>query len=238
MKKAIILGASSGIGRQLAKIMAKDGSMLGLTARRIELLQSLKTEMPAETHLKYMDIANTDESINALNELIKEMGGVDLIIISAGVGHLNTDLKWSLEQETINTNVSGVTAMINASMQYFLKNGTGHLAVISSVAALRGSAQCPAYNASKAYISNYLEGIRCKVKKEDLPITITDIKPGLVNTAMAKGGGLFWVMPLDKAAWQIYQAIKKRKNEVYITKRWGLIAFILKFIPQYLYYRI
>lgn len=238
MKKAIIIGSSSGIGKQLAQVMSKDGFILGLTGRRIELLDKFKNELPTQTYVMHMDITNTNESIDCLNNLIDEMGGVDLIIISAGTGHINKELEWELEQETINTNILGVTAIINASIKYFISKESGHLAVISSIASLRGSAECPAYNASKAYISNYLEGMRCKLKKQNLDIAITDIKPGLVDTAMAKGDGLFWVMPLEKTADQIYTALKKRKDQIYVTKRWGLIGFILKTIPKSLYYKI
>ena len=143
-----------------------------------------------------------------------------------------------MEYETIKTNVLGVSAIINAALNYFVQNKSGHLAVISSVAGLRGGFESPAYNASKSYISNYLEGVRCKVKKQKLDITITDIKLGLVDTAMAKGEGLFWVMPLEKAASQIYNALLNKKEEVYVTRRWRLIAFILKRIPKALYYKI
>lgn len=238
MKKAIIIGASSGIGMQLAKVMSRDGFILGLTGRRIELLDNLKNQLPTQAYTRPMDITNTTQSIMCLNSLIDEMGGVALIIVSAGIGYINENLEWELEQKTINTNVLGVTAIIDTSTKYFLSKKAGHLAVISSVASLRGSADCPAYNASKAYISNYLEGIRCKMKKQNLNIVITDIKPGLVDTAMAKGDGLFWVMPLEKVTAQIYTAIKKRKDQIYVTKRWGLIGFILKRIPKSLYYKM
>jgi len=238
MKKAIIIGSSSGIGMQLAQVMSKDGYILGLTGRRFELLDKLKSELSGESYTKYMDISNITDTTNTLEELIAEMGGVDLIIVSAGIGHVNNELEWSLEEETINVNVLGVTAIINFAMQYFLEKKSGHLAVISSIAALRGGSDAPAYNASKAYISNYMEGIRCKVKKEKKNITITDIKPGFVDTAMAKGEGLFWVMPLEKATDQIYVAIKNRRDEVYITKRWAVLGFILKMMPRRLYCKI
>ena len=238
MKKAIIIGSSSGIGMQLAQVMSKDGIVLGLTGRRIELLDNLKNRLSTQAYTKYMDITNTNESIDCLNSLIDEMGGVDVIIVSAGTGYINKDLEWKLEQETINTNVLGVTAIIDASTKYFLNKKSGHLAVISSVASLRGSAECPAYNASKAYISNYLEGIRCKIKKLNLDIAITDIKPGFVDTSMAKGDGLFWVMPLEKVTTQIYTALKKRKDQIYVTKRWGFLGFIIKRIPKFIYYKM
>lgn len=238
MKKAIIIGSSSGIGMQLAHVLSKEGFILGLTGRRMELLNNLKNQLSTQTYIMGMDITNTTESIEGLNNLIDEMGGVDLIIISAGIGYLNKNLDWKLEQETINTNVLGVTAIMDTSLLYFMSKKSGHLAVISSVASLRGSAECPAYNASKAYISNYLESIRCKIKKENMNITITDIKPGLVDTAMAKGDGLFWVMPLEKVAAQIYTALIKRKDQIYVTKRWGFLGFILKRVPKFLYYKI
>ena len=238
MKKAIIIGSSSGIGMQLAQVMSKDGFVLGLTGRRIELLDSLKDQLPTQAYTKHMDITNTNASIDCLNSLIDEMGGVDLIIVSAGTGYVNKNLEWKLEQETINTNVLGVTAIIDTSIRYFLNKKSGHLAAISSVASLRGSAECPSYNASKAYLSNYLEGIRCKIKKQNLDIAITDIKPGLVDTAMAKGDGLFWIMPLEKVAAQIYTALKKRKDQVYVTKRWAFLGFFLKNLPRALYYKI
>lgn len=128
--------------------------------------------------------------------------------------------------------------MVDVALKHFLANGTGHIVGISSIAALRGSGQCPAYNASKAFVSNYLDGIRCKVKKMDAKILITDIKPGLVATAMAKGEGLFWVAPPEKAATQIYQKIKAKKERAYITKRWGIIAFLIKVMPNWLYYKL
>jgi len=238
MKKAIVIGASSGIGLQLARVLSKDGYAVGLTGRRLELLNNLKKELPAQTFISQMDINNTSEAMDKLNGLIGEMGGVDLIVVSAGIGHINHELDWTKEQETITTNVLGVTAIINAAMQVFLTKKSGHLAVISSVAALWGSGECPAYNASKAFVSNYLEGIRCKVKKLKMDITVTDIKPGLVDTAMAKGEGLFWVMPLEKAADQIYTALRHKKDEVIVTKRWRIIAFLLKIMPKFLYYKL
>jgi len=93
------------------------------------------------------------------------MGGVDLVVISAGTGHLNDGLDWDLENEAIKTNVTGFAVMANVAMKHFVKRGSGHLVGISSIAALRGGRQAPAYNASKAFESNYLEGLRQKVRK-------------------------------------------------------------------------
>jgi len=166
------------------------------------------------------------------------MSDVDVIVISSGIGHINPLLDWSREKETIDTNVSGFVAMAGVAMHYFIQKGSGHLVGISSVAGIRGSNDGPAYNASKAFISNYLEGLSKKVAKEKLAITITDIQPGFVDTAMAKGDGLFWVASPSKAAKQIYKVIQQKKKKAYITKRWTIIAWVLKIIPDFIYNRI
>ena len=237
MKKAIIIGASSGIGNELACQLSKDRISLGLTARRIGLLEELKSQLPYDSVVKYMDITNFNASKLQLDNLIAEMGEVDLICICSGVGYRNDELDWNLELETINTNVIGVTSLICASMDYFLSKGSGHLAVISSLSALRGSSKCPAYNASKSFISNYLEGMQCKAKRSGSNVFVTDIKPGFVDTAMPERNGLFWLMPLPVAVRQIYKAILSKKKSVYITKRWTLIAFLVKILPKAIYIR-
>jgi short-subunit dehydrogenase len=238
MKKAVIIGASSGIGRELAKNLSKEGYLIGLTARRTALLKTLQKELSTESFIKHMDLHRPDEAMGQLNELIQEMGGLDLIIVSSGIGYLNPDLDWEKEKETSEVNAIGFAAMVNVSLKYFLKRGAGQIVGISSIAALKGSSLCPSYNASKAFVSNYLEGIRCKVKKEKANIIITDIRPGFVDTAMAQGDSLYCMASPEKAAVQIYKKIKQKKKRAYITKRWALIAFISKIIPDWLYYKI
>lgn len=238
MKKAIIIGASSGIGRELAKILSKDHYILGLAARRVELLVQLQKELNTDSFVKRIDISEQDEAMGQLVELINEMKDIDLIVITSGTGFINKELDWKKEKQTIDVNVHGVTSMINVSLKYFMEKNSGQLVVISSLASLRGSSDAPAYNASKAYISNYLEGMRCKTKKNKTNITITDIRPGLIDTEMAKGDGLFWVQPTQKAAHQIYRKIKQKKEIAYITKRWRIVALIVKHIPNWIYYKL
>jgi short-subunit dehydrogenase len=238
MDKAIIIGASSGIGRELAKILSKEKYSLGLAARRSELLLKLQGELNTKSYVKSIDISKQDEAMRKLSELIDEMNGVDLIIITSGIGYINKELNWNKEKETIDVNVTGVTSMINVSLKYFLEKNSGQLVVISSIGCLRGNREAPAYNASKAYISNYLDGIRCKVEKSKADITITDIRPGLIDTDMAKGEGLFWVQSPQKAAYQIYKKVKQKKKIAYVTKRWGVIALLLRHIPDWIYYKL
>lgn len=232
-QKAIIVGASSGIGAGLAKILSRNGYELGITARRIELLEQLKNELQTKAYIKQMDISMPIETMAQLDELIKEMNGVDLIILCAGVGFENKNLEWKPEKDTIDINVVGATAVINTAMQYFAERKCGHLVGISSIASYRGDGVNPAYNASKAYLSNYLQGMRIKARNQKLKnVRVTDIKPGFVDTAMAQGDGLFWVMPVEKTCKQIYRVIKRKRKDVVVTKRWKFIAFILKRLPK------
>lgn len=238
MKKAIIIGASSGIGKDLSIILAKNGYEVGLMARRIELLEALKNEISTKSYVEHIDISKTSDAIDKVRNMIQKMQGVDLVVINAGIGFLNPELDWSKEQQTIDVNVYGFCALAGEIYKFFAKQGHGHLVGISSIGALRGNSIAPAYNASKAFMSNYLEGLRKKAFQEKSPIIITDIKPGFVETGMAKGEGKFWVSTPQIAAEQIYLAISKQKKHAYITHRWRIIGWILKLMPNWLYQRI
>jgi short-subunit dehydrogenase len=238
MKKAIVIGATSGIGKELAKLLAENDYKVGITGRRRELLEELKSENPGLYFPRTFDITDTKKAVERLVDLANELGGLDLLILSAGTGALNQELDFEIEKSTINTNIIGFTCIADWALHYFIKQEYGHLVVISSVGGLRGSRHSPSYNASKAYQINYLEGIRQKVTKNKEQIFITDIRPGLVDTEMAKGERLFWVMPVEKTVRQIFRAIKKKRKVTYVTKRWGLIATILKLIPRPVYERM
>jgi len=238
MKKAIIIGGTSGIGKELAKMFSQNDYVVGIVGRRSELFPELQKEIPTEVYFKCIDVAKTSEAMNLLGELIKEMGGVDVIVIGAGVGFINPNLNWEQEKETIDVNVSGFTAMANVAFKHFCKQGSGQVVGISSIAAIRGGGDSPAYNASKAFMSNYLEGLRQKTSKLKIPIVVTDIQPGFVNTAMAKGEGLFWVASPEKAAKQIFKAIKSKRKHAYITKRWRIVAWLLMIMPDWLYNKL
>lgn len=236
MKKAIIIGATSGIGRELAKVLSADGYTVGITGRRLHLLEKLENELPNRSFVKPMDVSN-ESARNDLKNLIDEMQGVDLVVISAGIGSIDPKLPWKKEKETIETNVLGFTAMANVAYHYFQQKGTGHLLGISSIAAIRGGGS-PAYNASKSFVSNYLQGLRYIIEKGKSNIVVTDVQPGFVDTDMAQGEGLFWVASPQKAAAQIYGAIRNKKKHVYITKRWRLIGWLLKLMPDVVYNRL
>jgi short-subunit dehydrogenase len=130
------------------------------------------------------------------------------------------------------------TCVANWAFNYFENEKAGHLVAISSVGGIRGSRQAPAYNATKAYQINYLEGLRQKATKLKYPIFVTDIRPGFIDTAMAKGEGKFWVATVEKATRQIFDAIKNKKKIAYIIKSWRVIGSILKRIPRQIYDRM
>jgi short-subunit dehydrogenase len=170
--------------------------------------------------------------------MIETMQGVDLVVINSGTSFLNPELDWSKEQQTLDVSVYGFCAIAGEVYKFFAKQGKGHIVGISSIGALRGNPIAPAYNASKAFMSNYLEGLRKKAFLNKLPIIVTDIKPGFVDTDMAKGEGKFWVATPQKAAEQICSAINKQKQHVYITRRWRLIGWVLQLMPNWLYQRM
>lgn len=238
VKKAIVIGASSGIGRELSRLLAANGFALAIVARRTALLNDLQNELHNGALVRQLDVRDSDATLKTMAELIETMGGVDLVVYATGSGDLNEALEWSSEYNTIATNVLGFTAVANVALKHFVERQSGHLVAISSIAALRGGRGAPAYNASKAFIAKYLEGLRQKVTHLGLPIVVTEIQPGFVDTDMAKGEGLFWVASANEAARQIHAAIVRKKSHAYVTRRWRLIAWVLRIMPAALYRRM
>lgn len=234
MKKAIIVGATSGIGKELAIILKNNGYKLGITGRRLHLLEELKATSPENFISKSYD-CTTESNSTKLTALTNELGGLDLLIMSSGTGDENQALDYKEDEQTVNLNVKAFTEIMDWSYNFFKNQGYGHITAISSVAGIRGSIYAPAYFASKAYQINYLESLRKMAKK---PIYITDIRPGYVDTAMALGDNLFWVSTKEKAAKQIFSYIKRKKDIGYVSKRWQLIAFALKIVPNFIYKRV
>lgn len=237
-RKAIIIGATSGMGKALACILTNDGYKVGITGRRTQLLEELKSENPEQYCVKSLDVTDIERIKDKIEELVKELGGLDLLIISSGTGEINKTLDFEKEKRTIDTNVTGFTYMADWAFNFFEKQKYGHLVIISSIGGLRGNWETPSYNATKAYQINYTEGLRQKAAKMKEQVFVTDIRPGFVDTDMAKGEVLFWVMNIDKVARQIYNAIKKRKKIKYVTRRWYFIAMIIKRIPNIIYDKI
>lgn len=237
MKKAIVIGATSGIGNELAQILVQNGYKVGITGRRLAELERLKKRNPEHFTVSSFDCTKENNS-KKLNDLVDQIGGLDLLILSSGTGNLNESLDFEIENKTNLLNVNAFTEIVSWTFNYFKKQGNGHLVAISSIAGIRGSRIAPAYNASKAYQINYLEGLRQKATKVKMPIYVTDIRPGFVDTDMAKGDGQFWVATKEKASRQIVGIIQRKKEIGYVTKRWWVIAKLLWLVPNVIYKRM
>ena len=233
-KKVIIIGATSGIGKELAIIYAEKNYQVGISGRRNEFLLSLQKQYPKNIVTECFDVTQKD-NIPHLQSLIQKLNGLDILIYNSGVGDVSKELDWDIEKRTTEVNVNGFVEIICYAFNYLVNQGSGQLACTSSIASVRGNSHAPAYSASKAYESNYMEGLYLKAKKLKKDISITDIQPGFVDTGLAIGDGKFWVASPKKAALQIYQAIYKKRKRAYVTKRWWIIAQILKWLPDFIY---
>lgn len=164
-KKIIIVGATSGIGRELAALYAERGNVVGITGRRRELLDEVQQLYPMQIHTESFDVTGSD-SIVRLENLLQKMGGMDVLIYNAGYGEISKTLDWKLDKKMVDINVNGFVEIVNYAFNYFLKQGHGQVVTTSSIAAIRGNSWAPAYSAGKAFQSVYFEGLYMKVKNE------------------------------------------------------------------------
>lgn len=233
---AVIVGASSGIGEAVARELHRAGWRLVLLARRLDRLEALRQSLSHDIVVRALDVTQPDASAT-FDRLFDEQA-VDLVIISAGAGHNNHDMVWEPDAETIAVNVGGFMTMAHVAMRRFQRQRRGHLVGISSIAALRGN-KAAAYAASKAFQSVYLDGLRDLARTSNGAIVVTEVQPGGVDTAMFKPDRpLPWIVRRalvtspTTAARQIVHVIEKRKKHAYITKRYALIAFLLRRLPR------
>jgi short-subunit dehydrogenase len=230
----LIFGATSGIGRALAKQYTEKGNKVAITGRRLEKLNEIKAENPDLYFTIQHNIRELSTTPQIIEQVSNTFGNIDLIIVNAGIGKFNLDLNWEICESVLKTNIMGVTKALIDSYNYFKKQGKGHLVNVSSVASLLGNGANPSYNASKAFQANFIEGLWIKAQKSKrTKITVTDIRPGFVDTKLAQGE-TFWKADTNTAAKQIIAAIHKKKKVAYITKRWYFVAWILKRLPAFL----
>lgn len=237
MVQGIIIGASSGIGWELAVQLAAKGYQLGLVARRREKLELLSSSLPGDHFVVQADVSQAEQAQVALSELIETMGNVELIVLNSGVGQQEKKLDWDVEREMIDVNIRGFAALTVVSMNYFRQRGNGHLVGISSVAAHMSGGLAPTYAATKAFVSSYLNGMRSRAEYSKLPITVTTVEPGFVDTPMVQGSPI-WTATVEKAVAQLVPAILSKKGHIYITKRWRYVAWLLNLMPKWLMRRL
>lgn len=224
--KILIIGATTGIGNYLWRHYVLMGHDVIIIGRRKELLSDMEREFPEHTLAISCDISQTDTFDKTLGIILNKHTHIDMAIVCAGIGELNPKLDVEIEKSTISVNVIGWMNTVASIYRLFQQQGLGQLVTITSVGGLQPTPRAPSYSASKAFQINYTKSLQCKAKGTN--IIVTEIRPGLVNTGMAKGDGLFWVMPLDKVCRRIIHAIDKKQKRLIVTRRWRLINFILK----------
>lgn len=235
---AIIVGATSGIGKEVALLLLREGWNLGLAGRRTELLADLEKEYPSQVKVAHIDIC-AEAAVEAWNQLAESLGGVDLYLHSSGVGWYNPDLDVEKEIKTAVTNVEGFIRMTTAAYHYFKRTKrAGQIAAISSIAGTRGLGAAPAYSATKKLQHTYLEALSQLSKKDGLDISFTDIRPGFVRTAFLSGASFPMQMEVKTVAQSILGALKKRKTIAIIDWRYRCIVALWRMLPRWLWVRI
>jgi short-subunit dehydrogenase len=237
-RTAVIIGASSGIGEALARQLDHEGWRLCLMARRMDRLEALRQALAPHTVVQGVDVTHPHAPA-IVERVLVELGGAELVIISAGTGHNNRELREDLDVDTVAVNVLGFMKIAQAVVRHFVKRGRGHLVGISSVAALRGNWIAAAYAASKAFQSVYLDSLRDLAGHSGLPIVVTEVQPGFVDTAMMKPdrplgtlARFLLVVSPAVAARQILKAVRRRAKHVYVPRRYRLIALVAKLLPR------
>jgi short-subunit dehydrogenase len=237
-RTAVIIGASSGIGEALAQQLNREGWRLCLMARRMDRLEALRQSLAPHTVVHGVDVTH-QETPAIIERVLVELGGADLVIITAGTGHNNRELREDLDVDTVTVNVLGFMKVAQAVLRNFMKRGRGHLVGISSVAALRGNGVGASYAASKAFQSVYLDSLRDLARQRKLPIVVTEVQPGFVDTAMMKPESplgnvarFLLVVSPAVAARQIMKAVHRRAKHVYVPRRYALFAFLARLLPR------
>lgn len=240
MKRIVIIGATSGIGYEVARLCSRDGWLVGAAGRRHDRLEKLKTEIQKEGKemaIEVIDITRQDAP-EAFRRLIDQLGGMDIFLLCSGIGSQNRLLDPAIELDTVETNTVGFTRMVTAAWQFFRTQGYGQLAVISSIAGTKGLGAAPAYSATKRFQNTYMDALAQLARMEKLPITLTDIRPGFVRTDLLKGDAYPVEMQPDKVAAHLVHALKHKKRRVVIDWRYRGLVFFWRLIPEWLWERL
>ena len=241
---ALIIGASSGMGAALALRLAREGYSLALVARRKRLLTALCKEINRTTGggraLAYVhDVHEYDAVPDLLRRIVADLGGLDLAIYAAGVNLPPGMHSYNFEgdREMLEVNLVAAFAWLNPIASMFEAAGRGQIVGISSVAGDRGRVGNPGYNASKAGLSSYLESLRNRLTRRG--VSVVTVKPGFVSTEMLKAAqrSMFPITP-EKAAHDIYRAVRSRKQQIYTPWFWTWIMLVVRNIPSFLFRRM
>lgn len=236
-KKAIIMGASSGIGNEVARLLLSRGWTLGVAARRTAPLEQLAREWPGKVKFAAID-ANAGEAGARLLALIEALGGANLYLHVSGVGWQNMSLEADKELATVETNALGFARLVGEAYRYFARTGGGHIAVVSSVAGTKGLGAAPAYSASKAFDAVYVQALEQQARMRGLDIRFTDIRPGFVKTDLLGGKPYPMLMDKRRVAALIVKAIGDKRHVAVIDARWRLLTALWRRVPRWLWRRM
>lgn len=242
MKKAIVMGATSGIGKEVAILLAKKGWQVGIAGRRVERLEEVMRLSLTGGIVCYKQIDITEKDApSRLLELIKEQGGMDLYFHSSGIGWQNNLLDFEKEMKTMETNGLGFVRMVDTAFNWFAqkgKNGKYRIACITSIAGTKGLGAAPAYSSTKRFQNHYLECLAQQARMRKLPIAITDIRPGFVKTDLIAGSSYPLQLDAKTVASHIVRAIEKGKEVKVIDWRYAILVALWRLIPRWLWTRL
>ena len=243
MKRAVVIGASSGIGLEVARLLLRDGWQLGVAARREDRLLALKREAEEEADNRVMIVecidVTADDATTKLRTLISRMGGMDLFFYASGIGKQNRTLTEDIELATVQTNALGFTRMVGEAFRYFAEQGRGHIAAITSIAGTKGLGPAPAYSATKAMQNTYLQALEQQAHARHLDIRITDLRPGFVDTDLLAGNFHYpMMMRPERVAQEILRAIRRREHVRVIDWRYHLLTAAWRCLPRWLWRRL
>lgn len=234
-KSAIIMGATSGIGREVAKILASSGWTLGICGRRKELLESFRAMYPQQVTVAEIDVC--DESAGERLVALAQSLGVKMYLHCSGVGWQNGNLESVKELDTVRTNGEGFVRCVGAMFRYFSVSG-GHIAVISSIAGTKGLGPAPAYSATKRMQNVYIDALEQLAHMRRLNITFSDIRPGFVDTALINGGkGYPMVLKKEVAAMIIVKAVLEKRRIKVVDWKYSLLVALWRCIPRFVWKR-
>lgn len=232
-KKAIVVGASSGIGREVALLLIQQGWTVGVGARRTERMQDI-----GAAAVEAIDVTREDATAS-LQRLISKTGGMDLFFYASGIGKQNRELHEDIELSTVQTNGVGFMRMVGEAYRYFARQGHGHIAAISSIAGTKGLGPAPSYSATKAMQNVYLEALEQQAHSRRLDIRITDIRPGFVDTALLSGDYRYPMMLRpERVAREIVYAINHRKHVRVIDWKYRIMTPLWHCLPRFIWRRM